>query len=243
MRPYHSVVVLLIIVASAVAAGSHGYCCAKDDIIADMNQALELTLAKKQEGWITPDTIADYRSHLKIAGLRQSSVVSYAMGSGHDGLQSRTMTWRDGKGMSLKFQSYANISPVSVLAMSNQQPTLLLSVAAMLWALFSVMYFHRQHEGMVVVGGLMLDRTGQGFLTLSKEPVALTPMQERLLRMLFAADNHQLAKQQICDALWPKKPDASDTLYTLVRRIKPVLASNGLTIRTSRGKDYQLVTV
>lgn len=242
MKPYHSIIVLLIIVCSAIATGKHGYNSTRDDIVADMNQALEQTLAKKQEGWITPDTIADYRSHLKIAGLRKSSVIYYAMDSKQDGLQSRTMTWFNGKGRNLKFQSYANISAASVFAMSDQRPTMLLSIAAMLWAVFSVMYFHRQHRGMVF-GGLMLDYSSNRFLTLNKESVPLTPMQERLLQMFFTAESHRLAKQQICEALWPKKPEASDTLYTLIRRIKPILADKGLAIRTSRGKDYELTTL
>lgn len=243
MKPYHSIIVLLTIIGGAVAAGRHGYNSTRADIVADMDQALEQTLAKKQEAWITPDTIADYRSHLKIAGLRRSSVIYYAMDARQDGLQSRTMTWHDGKGKSLRFQGYANISLASVFAMSDQRPTMLLSIAAVLWAAFSVMYFRRQHKGMVVVGGLMMDCANQRFLTLNKDDVSLTTMQERLLQMFFAAENHQLGKQQICDELWPKKPDASDTLYTLIRRIKPILADKGLAIRTSRGKDYFLIEV
>lgn len=243
MKPYHSIIILLIIVCSAVATGKHGYNSTKDDIVADMNQALEQTLAMKREGWITPDTIADYRSHLKIVELKQSSVIYYAMESKNDGLHSRAMTWHNGKGKDLKFQSYANISAASVFVMSDQRPTMLLSIAAMLWAVFSVMYFRRQHKDMIVIGGLMLDNTNNHFLTLNKDSVQLTPMQEQLLQMFFTTESHQLAKQQICDELWPKKPDASDTLYTLIRRIKPILADKGLTIITSRGKDYKLTTL
>ncbi len=241
MKPHLSIIVLLIIVCGAVAAGRHGYNSTRADIVADMDQALEQTLAKKREAWITPDTIADYRSHLKIAGLRRSSVIYYAMDARQNGLQSRTMTWHNGKGESLRFQGYANLSAASVFAMSDQRPAMLLSMAAMLWAAFSVMYFRRRHEGMVVVGGLMMDNRSRRFFTLRKGAVSLTPMQERLLQMFFAAENHQLGKQEICDELWPKKPDASDTLYTLIRRIKPILADKGLTIRTERGKDYFLI--
>ncbi len=51
--------------------------------------------------------------------------------------------------------------------------------------------------------------------------------------------HHQLSKQEICDALWPKKPDASETLYTLIRRIKPVIEQNSnLMIESERGKSY-----
>ena len=61
------------------------------------------------------------------------------------------------------------------------------------------------------------------------------------MRMFFHADNHQLSKQKICNALWPKKPDASETLYTLIRRLKPIAEEKGnLEIISERGKDYQL---
>ena len=54
--------------------------------------------------------------------------------------------------------------------------------------------------------------------------------------------HHQLSKQEICDALWPKKPDASETLYTLIRRIKPVIELNSnLMIESERGKSYRLI--
>lgn len=240
MRPWHAVIVLMVLVGCAVATSRHGYNCAKEDIIADMNQALARTLAEKTEGWITPDTIADYRSFLKIAALRRSSVIYYAIDEQHDDLKSRRMTWHDGRGRRLVFRGYANCSLATVWGMSDQRPAMLLTLAAMLWALASAIYFRRLHRGMIVLGGLVMDCERQRFLTLGHEPVTMTPMQEKLMGMFFRADGHRLGKQQICDVLWPKKPDASDTLYTLIRRIKPILADKGLAIETQRGKDYRL---
>ncbi|UKI46476.1 MAG: helix-turn-helix domain-containing protein [Phocaeicola vulgatus] len=60
-------------------------------------------------------------------------------------------------------------------------------------------------------------------MTLHGEEIRLTPMQHALLEMFFTSDSHTLSKQEICDRLWPKKPDANDTLYTLIRRIKPII--------------------
>lgn len=239
MKPYHSIIVLLVIIFSAIAAGKHGYNCAEDYIVADMNQALQKTLAEKQEAWITPDTIADYRSHLKIAALRKSSIIYYA-DEKNENLRSRKQVWHNGQGRELAFQGYANCSFASIFAMSDQRPTVLLSLMAMLWTLFSVYYFRREHGGKIILGGLVLDTSTRRFLTLRNGQANLTPMQEQLMTMFFEAENHQLSKRQICDVLWPKKPDASDTLYTLIRRIRPVLADNGLTITTGRGKDYML---
>ena len=94
-------------------------------------------------------------------------------------------------------------------------------------------------EAAMTIGGLSLveDR----FYNVHRQPVHLTPMQEQLLKLFFAAPNHSLSKQEICDSLWPRKPDASETLYTLVKRLKPVLEEQGgLQITSDRGKGYIL---
>ena len=74
------------------------------------------------------------------------------------------------------------------------------------------------------------------------KPFKFTPMQHQLMQLFFNNTHHQLSKQEICDALWPKKPDASETLYTLIRRIKPVIEQNSnLMIESERGKSYRLI--
>ena len=71
--------------------------------------------------------------------------------------------------------------------------------------------------------------------------VKLTPMQQQLMEMFFRSPNHTLSKTEICDALWPKKDDASETLYTLIRRLKPIIeAHSDLKIEADRGKAYEL---
>ena len=94
---------------------------------------------------------------------------------------------------------------------------------------------------MQVYGNLMFSEAENRFYTLSHQTVKLTPMQHALLLMFFQNPRHQLTKQHICEALWPKKPDASDTLYTLIKRIKPVLETEGrLKVTSERGRDYRL---
>ena len=62
-----------------------------------------------------------------------------------------------------------------------------------------------------------------------------------LLAMFFAAEGHSLSHREICDALWPKKPDASDTLYTLIRRLRCVVEQrSSLRIESDRGRAYRL---
>ena len=71
--------------------------------------------------------------------------------------------------------------------------------------------------------------------------VQLTPMQHRLMEMFFRSPSHSLSKTEICEALWPKKPDASETLYTLIRRMKPVIEQHSnLKIEADRGRAYEL---
>ena len=68
-----------------------------------------------------------------------------------------------------------------------------------------------------------------------------TPMQQQLMEILWQSPSHQLSKAEICDALWPKKPDASETLYTLIRRLKPIIEEHSdLKIESDRGKTYGL---
>ena len=71
----------------------------------------------------------------------------------------------------------------------------------------------------------------------------LTPMQQQLMEMFFRSPSHLLTKSEICEALWPKKDDASETLYTLIRRLKPVIEQHSkLKIEADRGRAYELKT-
>ena len=61
------------------------------------------------------------------------------------------------------------------------------------------------------------------------------------MEMFFHSESHQLSKTEICDALWPKKDDANDTLYTLIRRLKPIIEEHSeLKIESDRGRAYEL---
>lgn len=237
LKPIHSILVIAFLLTCSVWASFSSYNHTQQDIVNDMNQALSLTLAEKTEGWITPDTIRNYRSHLKMERLKECSFVYYAMDD--KGLCSRKMKW--GKTTNnLEFQGFANCSTASVFAMSDQRTSGLLAIIALLWGIGSVFYFNHRKEG-IYFGTLLLDDSDQCFYDLKHQPVKLTPMQDQLMRMFFLSENHQLSKQEICEALWPKKPDASETLYTLIRRLKPIAEDKGnLEIVSERGKDYCL---
>ena len=241
MKPYHAILLFALLIGSAAWSGMHSYRYTEDLMVADMNQALTRTLATKQDCWLTPDTIADYRSHLKTDALRRHSIVYYAMEHPSDGLCSQRIEWhgQDGK---VLFQSYANCSMASIWALSDQRLPFSLSAMALLWAVFSLAYFRKHGHNMIVLGRLILQKDENCFYNIHHEPVGLTPMQHQIMRLFFEKSNHQLGKQEICDALWPKKPDASDTLYTLIRRLKPVIEKQGgLKIVSERGGNYQLL--
>ena len=74
-----------------------------------------------------------------------------------------------------------------------------------------------------------------------RNSLRLTPMQEQLVGLLMSAPERRMSKQDICQALWPGKPDASETLYTLVRRTKQALEPEGrIRIASERGRSYRI---
>jgi len=121
-----------------------------------------------------------------------------------------------------------------------------LTAVAVLWALFSARYFRKREALMlaqhfVTIGNLRFDPEQRRFLSGTKE-VKFTPMQQQLMEMFFAEDNHSLNQSDICQALWPKKDDANESLYTLIRRLKAVIhESTDLDIEAERGRGYRLI--
>ena len=93
----------------------------------------------------------------------------------------------------------------------------------------------------VTIGGLDYLADSHDFYLDGRE-VHFTPMQRQLMELFYQSDRHTLTKQEICNALWPRKDDASETLYTLIKRLKQTLADNGcqLQIVSDRGRAYQL---
>ena len=89
------------------------------------------------------------------------------------------------------------------------------------------------YGGLALVDGRFVDAKGS--------VVKLTPMQQQLMEMLWQSPSHRLSKTEICDALWPKKENASETLYTLIRRLKPIVEEHSnLKIEADRGRAYEL---
>ena len=199
-------------------------------IAQDVNSALEQVLAKMPDNVVTKDTIRCYRNCLTIAELKDTA-----------GIAIRTVR-RDGR-LETKLVAEANCSFATTFMMSDQKASGSILFVGMLWLLGSLWYVRRNRPELIVqglsYGGIVYHN--DMFMTQSGEQIHLTPMQHSLLKMFITAETHTLSKQEICNRLWPKKPDANDTLYTLIRRIKPILETHStLKIESDRGKSYSL---
>ena len=225
MKQQYLVIVLFVMIVASCATSLVSYHATERQVVDDMSQALSSALAKQQSNVITQDTIQSFNSHLQIAELRGKATIAV-----------------DTKGR--EFKAYAHCSEATIFSLSDQRPTLILWIMTLLWAAFCF-YYHRkdvmQLAGMLQYGGLCYAEADGAFYDVQGQRIKLTPMQQQLLEMFFRSEAHQLTKTEICDALWPKKPDASETLYTLIRRLKPVVEQHSnLKIESDRGRAYEL---
>ena len=158
------------------------------------------------------------------------------------GIAMRTVR-KDGR-WETRLVAEANCGFATTFMMSDQKASGFFLFAGLLWLLCSLWYIKRKRPELIAqgisYGGIVF--YNDKFMTLSGEQIRLTPMQHSLLEMFITSDTHTLSKQHICDRLWPKKPDASDTLYTLIKRIKPIIETHStLKIQSDRGKSYSLI--
>ncbi len=205
-----------------------------------MNQALALTLTMNKSLVITPDTITTYRKNLQLVCLRDTSIICYDMGGHGEGLRSQSITWNDGK-QEQAFQCYANCSMATIWGLSDQRSAIALALISLITLAYSLRRRQKPVMQGILIGGMTWDKDMHRFYDKQHEELHLTPMQQQLVEMFLQADGHRLSKQVICDRLWPKKPDASATLYTLIRRLRPILKQHcDLEIDTQRGGDYHL---
>lgn len=222
MKHYQPFIVFWALVFTALCSSIGSYKAAEHDISLDMQQALALTLEEQPRQVITPDTIQTFNQHLQIAELRGQAVLTVD-------------THQPG------FTLQAHCPTSTIIAMSDQRPAAAWASLALAWALGCGFRLRRQtlsKEG-ITFGGITL--SDNRFFNSEGFEVRFTPMQHQLMTLFFLVSDHRLTKEQICDALWPKKDDASETLYTLVRRLKTVLeAQSHLHILSDRGKAYLL---
>ena len=218
MKQKYAVVVLFALIIASSMVSLTSYKTTEKLVNEDVNRALAMALGEQQSNVISADTIQVFNKHLQMEALRGRAVLAVD-------------TQRE-------FRPRPQVSTATILSLSDQRPAMVLWSMALLWGLFCL-YQQRRSMALGLYGGLALQ---QGrFIDAKGCVVKLTPMQQQLMEMLWQSPSHKLSKTEICDALWPKKPDASETLYTLIRRLKPIIEEHSdLKIESDRGKAYGL---
>ncbi len=223
-------VIFVFIVLCALCSSVCNYRSTENRIMRDVNNALKLTLAEMPTNVVNADTISCYRNHLTIAELKDTACIAM------------TAVSRAGR-QETQMVAQANCCFMTILMLSDQRASGALLLAGILWMMCSLWYMRRFKPELFVAGlsygGIVF--ANDKFITAKGAPIHFTPMQHSLMEMFMTTESHSLSKQEICDRLWPKKPDASDTLYTLIKRVKPILEANSnLKIESDRGKSYIL---
>ncbi len=233
MKQRYAVIVLFALIIASSFTSLDSYISTSKMVNEDMDRALALALGVQQSDVISQDTIRTFNSQLQIAELRGKATLAV-----------------DTRGQ--KFKAYAQCSEATIFSLSDQKPAIILWVLTGLWAM--LMWYRSPKTNadeplsVAVVngntfGGLTYSEENKRFYAADGCQVQLTPMQHQLMEMFFHSPSHLLTKTEICDALWPKKPDASETLYTLIRRLKPVVEQHSdLKIESDRSKAYSLKT-
>ena len=266
-----SFAVFIVLFTSSLLAGHYGYSDARSEITADLNRALSLAIREQQQDIVTPDTIRAYRhlrstsggnvlmavaddrfcKHLSNDELKNSAFISidlvddsYVPHNTCDGMicGDTMVLSKKCHGETIALRGYARLSAASIFKISDQRTSSALLLMSIAWAVVSLCHARRRRENEKNerrYGTLIY--SADAFYTSSHQPVHFTPMQHQLMQMFLETPSHTLTKEEICDALWPKKDDANDTLYTLIRRIKPVLeAETNLVITSDRSRGYIL---
>ena len=248
---------VLLIVASVVC-GYISFAKAKADMSDDLNQALHLAISENTDVKQMLDSLSSMHDHpmltfgaqhngfadfLHISALRDTAGITYTIknngevetgrrNSAQGRICSDTLLLAQMPHSAIEVKAFANPSFLSILKHSNQR-----------WSATSLVC------GILLLGLLMVKQRSAATLHTSpilvvqsqEQVLALTPMQEKLMQMFLASPTRTLSKDEICSALWPKKDNPDDTLYTFISRMKSSLAKqSSYRIQNRRGREYSL---
>lgn len=230
MKSRTAFIVFFVIAAASIVAGIDSLLRVERRAQMDVDRALSLTLQRQESGRIDADTIRVYRSLIAMEAVRDTAYLSLTVSGEGDSRETR-------------LQANTGLTTLDAWRLSDQRASGSLAALAALWALASVWWLRRERqrqEGLVLVGSLCYDTARREF-SAHRRHVRFTPLQQQLMELFFLSPDHKLTHQEICDHLWPRKPNASETLYTLIRRLKPLVKANGgLHIECERGNSYRL---
>lgn len=266
-----SIGVFMALMLTSLLAGHYSFRTTRHEITADLNQALASLIEKESKApfVISQDTIRAYRQLRKVSegpvmiaisdkrfsrflknkALREKAFITFdlvdentpARAADRPLVCSDTLFIRAaGSQDVLALRGYVQLSAATIFGLSDQRYPALLIILALLW-LAGTEYMIRKRKAAPCLGGIYYSEDEDRFYTAAHDTVRFTPMQQQLMLLFWKAPSHSLSKEDICAALWPKKEDANDTLYTLIKRIKPILeAHTDLKIVVDRGRKYTL---
>ena len=269
MKRKYVFLVFFVLLVSTFAAGIDSMVRAGNYAQEDVNRALAIVLRQCEPDRIDADTIRVYRSHIHEPVLRDTAYLSLTIADQDERRQpqlkantgltlSRLWSLSDQRAsctllatavlwllLSLMtteiHETYTErTETVSKSELNCSEQLLVMTEEASPAQTPLLPTLQGRVEGGRVLASLFYDESRHRF-TVHGNEVHFTPMQRSLMELFMEAPDHTLMQQEICNRLWPKKPDASATLYTLIRRIKPVLhEATGLTIECLRGESYKL---
>ena len=226
------ILIFLLLCLTAMATSCGSYRKAERNIENDLKQALAKTINEKGVETMRQDSIRAYRSIARTEG----EMMTIAVGDetlrrhlrnpqlGEMAFITYTVRCERG-GWKVTFDTEAKCSAVMIWSLSDQRLSAWLAVMALLSLALS---FRGRRQSQPIT----MD---------SFSATHLTPMQRQLMEMFVASGSHRLSKHEICDALWPKKDDASETLYALISRLKRELdKTSSFDIISDRGRAYIL---
>ena len=224
------ILIFIVLCFTAMATSYGSYRKAQRNIESDLQQALAKTINEKGVETMRQDSIRAYRSIART----EDEMMTIAVGDetlrrhlrnqqlGEMAFITYTVGRERGR-WKVTFNTEAKCSAAMIWSLSDQRLSTWLTVMALL--------------------SLALSFRGR------RQPITmdcfsathLTPMQRQLMEMFVASDSHSLSKHEICNALWPKKDDASETLYALISRLKRELdKTSNYDIISDRGRAYIL---
>ena len=147
----------------------------------------------------------------------------------------------------LAFRGYAHCPFWKVFLLSHPDgPIIVFCLSLLIGTLIPMLLYRRRKKiemnaGIISIGNMSLCTLDSCFYDEQHNCIRLTPLQYSLMKMFFLSSSHYLCKAEICQSLWPGKDNADETLYTLIRRLKPIVEANSnLYIKTDRGRAYRL---
>ena len=246
----------LLLIMVSIVVGWRCYDNAKTEMVEDLNQALQRTTVADEGVDAMLDSLScmhgnpmltfngthhGFARFLRIPSLRDTAHISYSLaqvggecngGTTHARIVSDTITvagcGADGRDVLLAVRAFANPSMASVFGH-----------AGMAWPVASFLLGLMLLAFMFANGRLQNAVAGDAAL---RKDLMLTPMQQQLMDMFLASPTRTLSKEEICSALWPKKDNPDDTLYTFISRMKSSMArqSSSFRIENKRGREYVL---